>query len=282
MDYRDINNTNFNDTDFGSTNFGYPIPAAYGGLYQYPFLGQPSRVEGMATQAHETLVDPWSTIPWQGPAAGHSTSLLAATRRGKHHRNFSADLGLTRKPSEPVAEIASLTSELDGYGQLSYTNTSTPMVDRPSQSTYPDYLSQDALLAGRVMALETSSTIPGPSSGKDLLCFAGIEYGMLTDHQQSRLTTGRRMRKSPPRAHLTGCVVKLGHHSTVPLTQCMIRTSPVLAPQGLDTFQLNGSNHMRHLVQDRWDTGKRRKLRRPKSLSPSHTLTHQLSNPPGG
>ena len=95
---------------------------------------------------------------------------------------FPRDLGLTREPSEPVAEIASLTSELDGYGQLSYTNTSTPMVDRPSQSTYPDYLCQDALLAGRAIASETSSTIPGPSSGKDLLCFAGIERGMLTDH----------------------------------------------------------------------------------------------------
>lgn len=182
MDYCDINNINFNDTDLGSTNFGYPIPSAYGGLCQYPFLGQPSWVEGMATQAHQTLVDPWSTIPWQGPAAGHSTSLLAATRHGKHHHNFSADLGLTREPLEPAAEIASSTSELNGYGQLSYTNISTPMVDRPSQSTYPDDLSQDALLAGRMMASEASSIIPGPSSGKDLLCFAGIECGVLTDH----------------------------------------------------------------------------------------------------
>ena len=185
MDYCDINNTNFNDIDFGSANFGYPIPSAYGGLYQYPFLGQASRVEGVVTQAHQTPVDPWSTIPPAG-----------------HHRDFSEDLCLKREPSELVIEIASSTSELDGYGQLSNPNTSTPKVDRQSQSTYPDYLSQDTLLAGRMMGSEASTIIPGPSNGKDLLYFAGIERGVLTDHEQPRSTTGRRTRTSPPRARL--------------------------------------------------------------------------------
>lgn len=171
MDYCNFNNTDFNDTNFDNTNFGYPIPSAYGGLYQYPFLCQASGVEESVTQAHQTPADPWSTIPWQDPAAGRSTGLLAATRHGEHHRNFSADLRLTYEPSEPVAETASLTSELDGYEQLSYTNNPTPIVDQSPQSEYPDFLSQDALFAGRTMASEASVITMGPSTSKNPLCF---------------------------------------------------------------------------------------------------------------
>lgn len=167
MDY-----CNFNNTDFDSTDFGHSIPSAYGGLYQHPFLGQAPGVEGAITQAHQAPADAWSSIPWQDPVAGQPTNLLAATSHGKSHRNSIADLRLAHEVSEPVAGAASITGELDGCGQPLYVNSFPPATDRQPRSWYPDFLSQDALFAGSMMASNAPATVPDPNRGKDHLHFA--------------------------------------------------------------------------------------------------------------
>ena len=167
MDY-----CNFNNTDFENTDFGHSIPSAYGGLYQYPFLGQARGVEGAITQAHQAPADTWSSIPWQDPVAGQPTNLLAATSHGKSHRNSFADLCLPHEASESVAGAASITGELDGCGQPLYAHSFPPASDQQPQSWYPDFLSQDALFAGSTMAPNAPAIIPAPSSGKDYPHFA--------------------------------------------------------------------------------------------------------------
>ncbi|KAF9780974.1 hypothetical protein BJ322DRAFT_1082559, partial [Thelephora terrestris] len=159
---------NFDNTNLGNTDFGYYTPPAYAGSYQYPSLGQPPSVEREVTQAHHTPPDPWGTISWEDLNVGQSTSILTETRHGKYPRSLSMDFPLTHEPSEPVAETAPVTRELDDYCQPSQTNHFTPIVNPKPQPEYPTFLSQDARFASRMMASE----IPGPSDGKSLLSFA--------------------------------------------------------------------------------------------------------------
>ena len=126
---------------------------------------------------------------------------------------------------------------------------------------------------------EASTIVQAPSRSKPLFLFSLVRDKILTDHKQSRSTTGGIARANNSQARSTQNPIPLAppYNNTR-----MLRTSTALVLPGLRWFRQSGSNRMELLVRIQPGTRARRKNQQPWHLHQSHALLHQRNNPPEG
>ncbi|KAF9645110.1 hypothetical protein BDM02DRAFT_3120800 [Thelephora ganbajun] len=128
-----------------NTNF-YPTSSTFGEFEEYPFLSQTLDTEGANSQAHHALADHWSMAERSGPMVGSSTGYWATANR-KCRRNLFASWCLTRKFPESVVSATAYTTQVDGYGQPSYSGYQWPAVGHQAETYHPGFLSRDTSFA---------------------------------------------------------------------------------------------------------------------------------------
>jgi hypothetical protein len=173
---------------YNNTNF-YSTSSAFGEPDAYQFLSQTSAAEEVNDQAYGTFANGWGMAGQPGPVVGSPTNLRDVANYGKYHCRLFVDQRLRRESLDSVASSASYATWVDGYGQPSYSGHYWPAAGQQAQSYHSGFSSRDDSFASTV-ASETSTVVPIPSSGKYLFYFSTLRNRVLTDHDQSRSTTG--------------------------------------------------------------------------------------------
>ena len=168
---------NFNNTNLHSTS------SALDEFDTHPFLGQTSANERAHSQTH-TFTEGWAMSGQPGHTLGLPTSLF-----GKHNCSLLDDWCLTHESPELASSATSHIARTHGYGQQQFPGYHWPMTGPYDQPYGSGIASRDNFFAETV-ALEASTVVPAPSSGKHLFSDETLRNRVLTDRKQARSTTG--------------------------------------------------------------------------------------------
>lgn len=169
----------------------YPTTSANG---EHSLLNQPPTIVQLNHQAHNFPTDRWAMVPQLGPTAGPTTSLPGPTGSSEHRRTLFSDPYLTRETSDLVVGATPYDWGFDGHTQPSYTNPSWLTMNPQPHSGHHGLSGWGNYPSGTTMASVASTTIPTPSSGKNLLHCTTSGNIMLTNYEQPRYTTGGKTR----------------------------------------------------------------------------------------
>ena len=173
----------------------YPTPTTPGESGAYPSLGQVSaNEEWNVWQTFDQSAGGWNTGGQPGCAAGGPTSIQAEASFGKDNPNPLTDRRLTC--GYPVSESSATLHPTQTYGcwQPPYPEYCEPTGDLYAQSHYSGAADWDNSFAD-AMALQAPAVLPTPGGCEYLFfSFETLSDRVLTDHEQSRSTTGGRIR----------------------------------------------------------------------------------------
>lgn len=136
--------------DANDTNF-YSASSASGELELYPFT--------------EPLPDGWCAVEWPSPP----TNPQATVSHGKYLGNSFIEWHLTCESPEPATSATSCTTNIDGYGQPSYTEEHWPATGYQAEPHHPGFLGWDDSFTCTADS-ETSTAAQTSTSGKHLRC----------------------------------------------------------------------------------------------------------------
>ena len=159
---------NFNNT--GSYYFDHSTLWASQGLPDgYPSMIPPPAVNQFCGQSrvHNTFADPRGVmVPQQHPIIGGPPGFDQTQGFRKCHYHLFTSWSLTHEPSEPVAGATSYANGAHSYAQSSFLNHCWPAVGQQPQ--YSGFLDSNTLVAGNTVMAEASTSLPAPSTGKNI------------------------------------------------------------------------------------------------------------------
>ena len=159
----------------------------------YQFQSQAPGIGEFSHQADELLASLWGMDAWP-PVSISWTGNTAMGNHGNYHRNVFGRFLLTLDAPEPVAPATSYAGGVDSWPQLSYAQSCGHTIGLQAQPEHTGHLG---------LGTPFVSGMPGPSSGKDLLHLTTSRDVMLTNHEQSHLTTGVKIKAGHLLARLT-------------------------------------------------------------------------------
>ena len=146
----------------------YPATSANGELDQHLFLNQPPTIDPLNLRLHNFPTDRLDMIPQLGPIAGSMTTLPDPTGSSEHRRSIFSDPRLTHETSDSVVGTTSYGWGFGGHTQPSHTDLGWPTTNPQPHPGHHDLSGWGNYPSGTTLASVASTTIPTPSSGKNL------------------------------------------------------------------------------------------------------------------